>query len=70
MYPRSMFLAKIRKKSHSFHLKITFFTIVKYCSILHGHVCVMEKNNLHDGLSGFFLIFEIIIFALLFLRVS
>ena len=24
-----------------FHLKIIIFTAVKYCSILHGHVCVM-----------------------------
>ena len=27
--------------SHFFHLNITIFTAVKYCSILHGHVCVM-----------------------------
>ena len=36
-----MFWAKIRKISHFFHLKITFYTAVKYCRILHGHVCVM-----------------------------
>ena len=40
-YPQSMFWAKIRKKSHFFHLKITILTAAKYCSILHGHVCVM-----------------------------
>ena len=27
--------------SHFFHLKKNIFTAVKYCSILHGHVCVM-----------------------------
>ena len=40
MYPQSMFLAKIRTYNN-FHLKIIVFTAVKYCSILHRHVCVM-----------------------------
>ena len=34
-------LSKNKKNSTIFHLKITTFTAVKYCSILHGHVCVM-----------------------------
>ena len=42
MYPQSMFLAKMRKNIKKFHLKIIIFTYMKYCSILHGHVCVME----------------------------
>ena len=41
VYPRSMFWAKIRKNITFIHLKIAIFTAVKYCSILHGHVCVM-----------------------------
>ena len=44
VYPRSMFWAKIRKISHLFHLKVIIFTTVKYCSILHGHVCVMSQD--------------------------
>ena len=35
------FRAKNKKNVTIFHLKITIFTAVKYCSILHGHVCVM-----------------------------
>ena len=34
---------KIRKMSHFFHLKITTFTAVKHCSILQGHVCLMQN---------------------------
>ena len=34
-------LSKNKKKIKFFYLKITIFTTVKYCSILHGHVCVM-----------------------------
>ena len=41
VYPRFMFLANIRKIS-LFYLKIAIFTAVKYCSKLHGHVCVIE----------------------------
>ena len=40
MYPQSMFLAKIRKIKKN-NLKISSFTAVKYCCILHGRVCVM-----------------------------
>ena len=32
---------KILKKNH---LKIIIFTAVKYCSIMHGHVCVMNLS--------------------------
>ena len=28
-----------------FHLKINIFTAVKYCLILHGHVCVMYDSQ-------------------------
>ena len=38
--------AKIRKKFTIFHLKIIIFTAVKYCSILHGRVCVMLHIHL------------------------
>ena len=34
-------MSKNKKTIKNFHLKITIFTAVKYCSILHGHVCVM-----------------------------
>ena len=44
VYPRSMFWAKISKILHFFHLKITIFIAVKYCSILHGDVCVMHTH--------------------------
>ena len=36
-------LSKIKKYLTFFHMKITIFTAVKYCSILHGHVCVMRS---------------------------
>ena len=32
---------KKKKNIKKFHLKIIIFTAVKYCCILHGHVCVM-----------------------------
>ena len=35
--------AKLRKISH-FNPKITIFTAMKYCSILHGHICVMQNK--------------------------
>ena len=35
------FRTKIRKILYFFHLKIKFFTAVKYCCILHGRVCMM-----------------------------
>ena len=35
------FMQKKRKRLHLFHLKINIFTVVKYCCILHGRVCVM-----------------------------
>ena len=37
-----MFLSKNKKNLTFLHLKTTIFTAVKYCSILHGHVCVMS----------------------------
>ena len=33
------------EKTTNFHLKIIFFTAVKNCSILHGHVFVMVCLN-------------------------
>ena len=41
MYPRSMFLAKIRKLSSFFQLKVIDFIAMKKCCILHGRVFVM-----------------------------
>ena len=43
MYPQSMFWSKNKKNITTFHLKIVIFIAVKYCSILHGHVCVMQN---------------------------
>ena len=46
-------LSKNKKNITFFQLKITIFTAVKYCSILHGHVCVMFSTftifNLYKG---------------------
>ena len=42
--PTIYILSKNKKKITFFHLNITFFTTVKYCSILHGHVCVMYTS--------------------------
>ena len=39
--PTIYVLSKNKKNVTFFHLKITIFTAVKYCSILHGHVCVI-----------------------------
>ena len=38
-----------------FHVKITIFTSVKNCSILHGRVCVMGSNvdGWRDSILGF-----------------
>ena len=41
--PTIYVLSKIKKYLTFFHMKITIFTAVKYCSILHGHVCVMRS---------------------------
>ena len=41
MVPTINVLSKNKKNIKKFHLKIIIFTAVKYCSILHGHVCVM-----------------------------
>ena len=38
-------LSKNKKSINVFHLKIIIFTAVKNCSILHGRVCVMLRNN-------------------------
>ena len=37
----NQFLSKNKKSITIFHLKMIFFTAVKYCSILNGHVFVM-----------------------------
>ena len=51
MYPQSMFLSKNKKNIKTNHLKIIIFTAVKYCCILHGHVCVMHVHIVgHDTL--------------------
>ena len=50
MYPQSMLRAKIRKNITFFHLKIIIFTAVKYCSILHGRICVI--CNIKVGFEG------------------
>ena len=42
-YPQSMF-SKNYKNIISFHLKIIIFIVVKYRSILHGHVIVMHQH--------------------------
>ena len=55
MYPRSMFLAEIRKisqnflseKYHNFLSEKYLFTAMKYCSIIHRHVCIMRKSRVH-----------------------
>ena len=44
MYPIYV-LSKNKKNIKNFHLKIIIFTAVKYCCILHGHVCVMCTWN-------------------------
>ena len=38
-------LSKNKKDIKNFHLIIIIFTAVKYCSILHGHVCVMGGSK-------------------------
>ena len=40
--PPRYVLSKNKKNIKNFHLKIINFTAVKYCCILHGHVCVMN----------------------------
>ena len=40
--PQSMVCSKIKKNIIIFHLKINIFAVVKYCCILHGHVCAMQ----------------------------
>ena len=46
VYPQSMFWAKMRKNIAFSYVKIISFTAVKYCNILHGHVCVMQTVEL------------------------
>ena len=43
------FEQKLEKYFFKNCLKINIFTVVKYCCILHGHVCIMD--NLHIFLS-------------------
>ena len=38
-------LSKNKKNITFCHLIIAIFTAMKYHSILHGHVCVMESQN-------------------------
>ena len=49
MCPQSV-LSKNKKNIKYFHLRIMFFTAVKYCSIIHRHVTVMDlpKTNGHQ----------------------
>ena len=45
-------LSKNKKNNKKFHLKINIFTAVKYCCILHGHVCIMidqSRKIVHDN---------------------
>ena len=44
MYPQSV-LSKNKKNVTFFLQKITIFTAMKYCSILHGHVCIMSLGD-------------------------
>ena len=48
-HPRSI-LSKHKKNITFFYLKITIFTAVKYCSILHGDVV---RNVLYNAKAGF-----------------
>ena len=41
--PTIYVLSKNKNIIKNFHLKIIFFTAVKYCCILHGRVCVMSN---------------------------
>ena len=49
MYPISMFLAK-SEKYYNFSSEYNHFIAMKYCSILHGHVCVIWTNHTLDCL--------------------
>ena len=49
MYPRSMFLSKNKKNNTFLHRKIVFFTTIKFRSILHGHVCVLNGYSTEYG---------------------
>ena len=44
--PTIYVLSKNKKNIKKFHLKIIIFTALKYCNILHGHVCVMSFSVL------------------------
>ena len=50
--PTIYVLSKIRKNIKNFHLNIIICTAVRYCSILHGHICVMENHNRNTVFSG------------------
>ena len=45
MYPQSCFEQKYENNLKKKSLKIVIFTAVKYCSILHGHLCVMKVHE-------------------------
>ena len=49
MYPKSMFLAKIRKNVTFLHVKISFFPLFEVASYHtpHGHVFVMFLENIY-----------------------
>ena len=42
MYPRSMFLSKNKKNNTYFASENCLFTTIKFRSILHGHICVLN----------------------------
>ena len=45
-------LSKNKKNIQNFHLKMNIFTLVKYCCILQGHVCVMVDLSLLQRLGS------------------
>ena len=51
--PTIYVLSKNKKLITIFHLKIIIFIAVKYCCILHGHVCVMEYDFRHSHIADF-----------------
>ena len=62
--PTIYVLSKNKKNVSFFHLKITIFTAVKYCSILHGHVCVMYlKTKTHVSFAVTAKLISVFVFA-------
>ena len=46
--PKINVLSKNKTKYKKNNLKMNIFTAVKYCCILHGHVCVMEHRLVYS----------------------